>query len=842
MATDKSNLTKNRKFYFIDSSFQLGSFGYKVANLVFNIWLVLLVVGGAIALLSELSSIRALGALIFLYLGDWLVHRGRARYALRQMPKTGDVNLAWYLAPQVLSLIVEARDRTMVLGGNFYLRLAHELLKTGGVEEALRRLDVPTLELQAKLDEYLKESGEVKSSDEEIMIDVLGLLILALDQANLGQGNNITAPDLFAALGVLGDKSLIKLFDLFEIDPGDLEKALIFGRFRKKLRWLNRLPSSLGGFGSQSYGLTHRFMNRAWTARPTPALDRFSNDLTDMARASKTGFLIGHANEYRELLDILSRPNRPNAILVGEAGAGKGTIVGHLAYMIIQDQVPRPLFDKRVVELDLSALLSGADQGELQGRIKLIFDEITRAQNIILYIPDIQNLSRTADRTGLSAAHILVPIISSNDFPVIGSTYPREYKQFIQGDSSFAEAFQAIRIEEITPDEAELILAYDSLLLENIYKVDVTFAAIKVAVDLARKYFHQKLLPLSADELLKEALSNASHTGKKRLTGDDVIEIAERRVNVPLRRAGEKEAEKLLGLEKIIHENLVDQEPAVSIVSRALREYRSGLSRKGGPIGAFLFVGPTGVGKTELSKILARIQFGSEEAMVRFDMSEYQEKQSLARFIGSSDGTVSGSLTDAILEKPYGLVLLDEFEKAHPDILNLFLQVFDDGRLTDALGRLVNFQNTIIIATSNAHSDFIKSSLEAGQTMEDISLELKKKLTQYFRPELLNRFSSIVVFKALGLDDVIAISRLQLNGLAKTLKESKDLEIGFTDEVVKKIAELGYDPAFGARPLREVISEKLRGPLSERMLKKEIGEGSTVSVSLSGETLEFKVS
>ncbi|MEK9168339.1 MAG: AAA family ATPase, partial [Patescibacteria group bacterium] len=372
---------------------------------------------------------------------------------------------------------------------------------------------------------------------------------------------------------------------------------------------------------------------------------------------------------------------------------------------------------------------------------------------------------------------------------------------------------------EISEAEAIKLLTYDSIILESQYKITVSFGAIKQAVSLAHKYFRQKLLPSSAEDLLKEALADATQKGDKVLQADDIIAIAERKINIPIHRAGKEEAEKLLNLENIIHERLIDQEEAVKAVSRALREYRSGLSRKGGPIAVFLFVGPTGVGKTELSKILTKIQFGSENMMLRFDMSEYQDKQSIFRFIGSPDGKMAGNLTEAVIQKPYCLILLDEFEKAHPDILNLFLQVFDDGRLTDNFGRTVDFTNTIIIATSNAHSEFIKTHIEAHTPMETIAEELKKKLTDYFKPELLNRFSGVIAFKTLSRENIEAIAGLHLKDLAQSLEETNGISLDFDEAVVKKIAELGYDPVFGARPLRGVISEKLRSVLAEKILR-----------------------
>ena len=485
--------------------------------------------------------------------------------------------------------------------------------------------------------------------------------------------------------------------------------------------------------------------------------------------------------------------------------------------------------------------MAGAEEGELQKRLKRIIAEITVAGNVILYIPDIHQLTKTSGQLRLSAAEVLLPAIKSSAFSAIGSTYPRDFKQYIEPDSDFLSAFEPIHVQEISEAEAIKFLVYISIILEKQFKTFISFGAIKEAVSLAHKYFHQQLLPSSASDLLKESLADASEKGQKILTAEDIIKTAERKINIPIHRASKEEAEKLLNLEDLIHQKLIDQDEAVKGVARALREYRSGLTRKGGPIAAFLFVGPTGVGKTELSKILAKIQFGSSEMMARFDMSEYQDKQSIFRLIGFPDGSVSGSLTDAIMAKPYSLILLDEFEKAHPDVLNIFLQVFDDGRLTDNLGRTVDFQNTIIIATSNAHSEFIKSEIEAGREMGQISEELKKKLIDYFKPELLNRFSDIMVFKNLSRSDLEAITWLLVADLGSQLREAQGIDIIFEDSAVRKLAELGYDPVFGARPLRKVISDKIKAVLAERILKNEIGRGGSVKIIYEGDEFRFVV-
>ena len=298
------------------------------------------------------------------------------------------------------------------------------------------------------------------------------------------------------------------------------------------------------------------------------------------------------------------------------------------------------------------------------------------------------------------------------------------------------------------------------------------------------------------------------------------------------------EAEKLLHMEELIHHRIIGQDEAVKAVAQALREYRSGLTRKGGPIASFLFVGPTGVGKTELAKILAEIQFGSEKMMVRFDMTEYQDKQSFFRFIGSPDGAVRGALTDAVRGKPYGLVLLDEFEKAFPDILNLFLQVFDDGRLTDNMGRVVDFTNTIIIATSNAHSDIINDALAKGESMAEIADYLKARLVDVLKPELLNRFSKIIVFKNLEMSELPQIVQINLSELVAAVK-AQGITLSFSPEAITKIAKLGYDPAYGARPLRRAIDEYIRAPLSEALLAKKIAKGARVTCTAKDDKFDF---
>jgi len=804
--------------------------------IIYCVYAILTAAVGAL-LLSDIKSFFWVGILCFLFLADRLLHFGQAEKSITgiNVKQNKKINVALYLSPASLSVLERAMDKSLVANKDFFVYLIKFLFENHDVKEGLLRMDVSLKDFEQKIDDLLKEKtalGQPKNSRRDTINKIENLTQTSFQLSFANQEKFIEPRTLFSALSFIDNEKIKRLFNLFSIAPNDLENALIFGRFQRKFKWLKHLPPSLGGFANQPYKIRHRFMNRAWTARPTPLLDEYAVDFTDLAREQKAGFLIGHEAEYDRIIDVLSRKSKPNALLVGEPGSGKESLIAHLAFEIIKDKVPNSLFDKRLVALKIGNLISGASAEEVSARVNQVIREIIMAGNIILYIPDIHNLSKTSGPQYLSAADILVPVIVGDAFPLIGSTYPKEFKRMAESQSDFANAFEVIRVNEISENEAVKLLTYESIILENQYKIIISFGAIKQAVFLAHKYFHQKLLPSGAEDILKEALADATQKGNKVLQIDDIIAIAERKTNIPIHKAGKKEVERLLNLEKTIHQNLINQEEAVKAVSCAFREYRSGLSRQGGPIAVFLFVGPTGVGKTELSKILTKIQFGSENMMLRFDMSEYQDKQTIFRFIGSPDGKLAGSLTEAVIQKPYSLILLDEFEKAHPDILNLFLQVFDDGRLTDNLGRTIDFTNTVIIATSNAHSEFIKTHIEAHTPFETIAEELKKKLTDYFKPELLNRFSDIIMFKPLSPENIEAIAKLQLDELARTCSENQGMKLSFDEAVIKKIAELGYDPVFGARPLRGVISEKIRSVLAEKILKGEVEKGGTVRLMI----------
>jgi ATP-dependent Clp protease ATP-binding subunit ClpC len=800
------------------------------------------VVLSAIALVciaSNIPSLQWFSVLLILFLVDRVLHVGQGEETIAELGGSRRQNVALATAPATYRVLNHSFRKSRAIAADWYLVLLAELTGRGDVRESLRRLDVPLGELMEKVNGSIHAGTDGEGSATPERIEALMLTAHASAQE---MGERFIEPrNLFVALAMTAHPALARVFELFDLAPEDIQEAAIFGRWRASVAGIRRLPAVLGGFAHRPRFIRHRIMNRAWTARPTPLLDRFSTDLTDLARAESVGFLVGHEKEFETLLQVIARPGKPNALLVGEPGSGKSTLIAHLAFRMVKDKVPPVLFDKRLISLDIGGLVADAAPDVLAGRLHAVTDEVLLAGNIVLCIPNVHDLFRTTQAKAMNAIDIILPVVKNAGIPVIGETFPREFKQLIEPRTDFLDQFEVVRVEEVSEAEAVRFLVYSSLLLEREFKVTVTFRAIRKAVSIAHRYFKNKMLPGSALDLLKQALAKASSERQKVLEESGVIAVAELQSRVPIHAAGEVETAKLLNLEALIHERLVDQEAAVSAVSRALREYRSGLARKGGPIATFLFVGPTGVGKTELAKTLAALQFGSKDLMHRFDMSEYQEKSSLQRFIGTPDGERTGALTDAVLAAPYSLILLDEFEKAHPDILNLFLQVFDDGRLTDSLDRTVDFSNTIIIATSNAHSEFIKAEIERGRSSEEISDDLKKKLTEYFKPELINRFSDVIVFRGLRIEEVRTIAGFFIQEVTEALRESHGIDLTADDAALAKLAELGWSPVFGARPLRAVVSERVRSVLAEKVLRKEIARGNSLLLVCEDGRLEFKV-
>lgn len=824
---------QKEQFYYHDRRLEMSFAERVLARAIIGIFWVLLAILSIFFIFMKESSLPFLGCLGIIFILDRLAHVNKPdeyfnkNFDQKIINNKTKVNLVSYCENSAKKILEMVLDKALMNGGNFYLKMLDEFLEEKTFRDILIKLEINPDEFHGAVIETLKKNPE-KKSKKELLPMINDLIIAAYFLRNK---NFISKKDIFAAIFYTNDPEVERIKNYFRIESNDVEIATIFTEFKKQfISQRLAIPDTRGEFIKRYSQKEHKIMNKAWTARPTPFLDSVSTDLTNLARVGKIGFLIGHDNEMRQLINILSRANNNNALLIGEPSSGIGSIVRHLAYLMSQDEVPEKLFDKRLVMLSIEDLITGAQAQEVTARVQKIVSEILEAGNVILYIPDIHNLLKTSGENYLSAAEVLLPVLTRDNFQVIGSTTPEFYKKEIESRSDFNFIFEPILVNEITEDEALLFLTYSALILEKQYKVNISYLAIKNAVKIAHRYFKDKMLPLSADDLLKEVVADVKNLKQKVVTGDDVIRVSQQKINIPLKFAEKDEAADLLNLEDIIHQNLIDQEEAVKAVSRSLREYRAGLTRKGGPIATFLFVGPTGVGKTELAKILAKIQFGSKDNMIRFDMSQYQDQKSIYDFVGSPEGDKSGALTEAVRQRPYSLILLDEFEKAHSNLLNIFLSVFDDGRLTDNFGRVIDFTNTIIIATSNAHSELIKEKIEAGASIKVIADELKKRLTEYFKPELINRFSDIIVFKPLSKENIKEIARLNLQDLTQNLKIERGIKIDFDETAVEKLAEIGFDPVYGARPLRKAISDNINTILAEKILKSELKEGDEIKL------------
>lgn len=825
------------EFYFKDSRFSFSLFGDSAVRIVSYCAYIILGAAAFILSFSDISRVRAGGFLLAIFLIDRLIQSGKGERTTTEF-KRGKMNVARAFAPRSLRFMITAFRAARATGSDFYLRSLVELIKDSGVRHILKRLNIKQNEFSEKLLKLLNDSISVAPETE--CGEALERVMLEAYRNAVLLGESYVEPrNLFAALTAQGDSRVAKLLYLFDVSPGDIRQAVLFSRHHKLFSGLKRTPRALGEFAHIPRRKRKRHMNRAWTARPTPLLDSVSTDLTELAERGRIGLLVGHEREYEALIRTISKPGKPNAVLVGEPGIGKTTVIERLAERIVKDEVPKILFDKRLVSLELSGLLSDANEKEMSGRLRQIIDEIKGARNVVLVIPHAHDLFRGGNAKEMTPIDFFLPVVKNDGIPVICETSPKEWKTFIEPRADFVNQFEKVDVQELSEEEAGRFLIYESFIIEREFKIFITWKAIKKSVELARRYFRDKPLPGSASDLLKQAAAFAREERLETLSEEPLLKVAEQLSKIPIRSAGEEETEKLLNLESIIHERFINQKEAVLGVARSLREYRSGLSRVGGPIATFLFVGPTGVGKTELAKMIAEVQFGNKEFIRRFDMTEYREKGSIQRLIGTPDGEKTGILTDAILQNPYSLVLLDEFEKAHPDILNLFLQVFDDGRLTDSHGRTVGFENTVIIATSNASSDFIKEEIEKGTSIETLAEKLKSRLTEHFSPELLNRFSQIIVFKSLTPEELEKVVILALEELQKTLERTQGIVLRPDISAVKKLAELGWSPVFGARPLRGVISEKIRSTLAEKILKKEIGRGNVVSVLWDGKSFRF---
>jgi ATP-dependent Clp protease ATP-binding subunit ClpC len=610
------------------------------------------------------------------------------------------------------------------------------------------------------------------------------------------------------------------IFDEFGIGPEEIKRVIEWSQLEEKIRQREK------SFFWQRLFKPKGKLDRAMIAAATPLLDRVSQDLTHLARQGQFEMVVGREKEIEEIFNFFST-GRVGIVLVGQSEIGKRAILKKLAQMMVEEKVPRFLQDKRLVKLDLGSLVSlGEARQRGEEYLRRILLEVNRAGNIILVIEDIDNLvGLKSQPTGLDFAEILAAALDRRAFFLISTTSPEGFSSKIEG-KILGRVLNKIQVALPSRDLLWQILITKIFIIEKELKVLFSVDALEQAIDLADRYLYGPALPVKVLGLLEEAAALArSQRGRGSLIkGSDIVELVVKRTSIPLGQIQETEKEKLLQLEKLIHQRVINQEEAVTAVAAALRRSRLQLREQKKPICNFLFIGPTGVGKTELAKTLARVYFGHQQRMIRLDMSEYQEKRGLRRLIGlrTDEGVTKGYLTETIKRQPYSLLLLDEIEKAHPDILNLFLQVMDDGRLTDASGETINFTNVILIATSNAGTQFIQEKISLGFSYEEIYRQLKEKvLLDYFRPEFLNRFDKIVLFKSLSMENMIKITQLFLREVQEGLKE-KGVGLEVTAEAVKELAQAGFDPLYGARPLRRVIQEKVEDTLARLFLENRV--------------------
>ena len=646
-------------------------------------------------------------------------------------------------------------------------------------------------------------------------------------------------------------------------------------------------------------------------SKNTPTLDKFGRDLTQLANEGKFDPVIGRDKEIERIMQILSRRTKNNPCLIGEPGVGKTAVAEGLAQKIASGDVPESLKNKRLVTVDLSSMVAGAKyRGEFEERLKKVVEEVIAAKNVILFIDEIHTIVGAGSAEGaIDASNILKPSLARGELQLIGATTLNEYKKYIEKDAALERRFQPVMVGEPSVEETCGILAGIRDKYEAHHGVKITDEALEAAAKLSARYITDRFLPDKAIDLIDEAASKkklstltepddlkdienqleqiskdkqeaitaqdfekaaqlrdkekelnekakerkenwkeVSTSNELTVTADDIADIISSWTNIPVRKLAEEESERLKNLEGILHTRVIGQDEAVTAVAKAIRRGRAGLKDPKRPIGSFLFLGPTGVGKTELSKALADTMFGTEDAMIRVDMSEYMEKHSVSKFIGSPPGYVGfeegGQLTEKIRKHPYSVILFDEIEKAHPDVFNIMLQILDDGILTDAQGRKVDFRNTVIIMTSNLGAkDILNTASKLGFASEDkekdagksenekIREKVMEEVKRAFKPEFLNRIDEIIVFRRLVEEDIEKIAKLMLDSLKKRL-EANEITAEFSDEAVALISKKGFDPVYGARPLRRAIQSNIEDMLSEEIIDGNIKAGDKITVTV----------
>lgn len=784
--------------------------------------------------------------------------------------------------------------------GSEHLLLALVIEQQGIAGKTLRQMNSSENDIREEI-EHMTGYGSVKSYPEGGYLPysprAKQILIFADDEAKRFNAKLVGTEHIL--LGLLRDDEILASHILVNL-------GLSLPKMRQlllKKMGVNEVQNANQGTGTRRKAAAKPAQNNS---QGTPTLDGLARDLTKLAREKRLDPVVGRDSEVRRVVQILSRRTKNNPVLVGEPGVGKTAIVEGLAQRIISGDVPEEMRGKRLMMLDMGALVAGTKyRGEFEDRLKKVIDEIYHDGQIILFIDELHTLIGAGGAEGaIDASNILKPALARGELQTIGATTLDEYQKYIEKDSALERRFARVQVEEPTPEEAEEILKGLRPRYEDHHGVEITDEALHAAVSLSVRYINSRQLPDKAIDLMDEssakvrldstdevselteledevqelvmekekAIQNQDFESAARLrlrekqlaevleqakikaakqengyidqvTDEDVAAVVSQWTGVPLQQLEKKESQRLLDLENVLHKRVVGQEEAVQAISRAIRRARSGLKDPNRPIGSFMFLGPTGVGKTELAKALAEAMFGSEEALIRVDMSEYMEKYSTSRLIGSPPGYVGyeegGQLTEKIRQKPYSVILLDEVEKAHPDVFNILLQVLDDGHLTDSKGRKVDFRNTILIMTSNIGATEIREEKNVGFNVKDITKDhqamekrILEELKKAFRPEFLNRIDETVVFKTLDQEQIHEIVKIMSRSILDRMKEH-EIKVKITPAAYDVIGKVGFDPEYGARPIRRALQKEIEDRLAEALLSGQIQLGDTVTIGAS---------
>ena len=799
---------------------------------------------------------------------------------------------------KAIKVIMLAQEEARRLGHNFVgteqvlLGLIGE--GTGVAAKTLKSMGVTLKDARAEVEKIIGRGSGFVAVEIPFTPRAKRVLELSWDEARQLGHNYIGTEHLLLGLIREGEGVAARVLENLGVDLNKIRSNVVKMLGESKPQTVSSGSSSSSS--SSSGGKTK-----------TPSLDEFGRDLTLAAQELRLDPVVGREKEIERVIQILARRTKNNPVLIGEPGVGKTAVAEGLAIRIVNAEVPDILDGKKVIQLDMGLLVAGTKyRGEFEERLKKIMDEIRQAGNIILVIDEMHTLIGAGAAEGaIDAANILKPALSRGEIQVIGATTLDEYRKYVEKDSALERRFQSVIIEEPSVDESIEIIKGLRSKYEEHHGLNISDEAIVAAVQLSSKYITDRFLPDKAIDVIDEAsskvrlkVSTLSPEGKElekelralikekedairnqefekasqlrdeeaemkdriremyirykeeheankpTVTAENVAEVIATMTGVPVTKLTEGESERLLNLEKTLHERVIGQNDAVVAISKAIRRARVGLKSPNRPIGSFIFCGPTGVGKTELAKALAEAVFGSEDNMIRVDMSEFMEKHSTAKLIGSPPGYVGyddgGHLTELVRKKPYSVILFDEIEKAHPDVFNIMLQILDDGRLTDSKGRHINFKNTIIIMTSNVGASMITTTSRLGfSTSSDESKDKYEKLKETvteemkkaFRPEFLNRIDETIVFSHLNKEEIRQIVDLMLKDLFKRLAE-RELSIEVTDEVKDHLAEAGYSEAYGARPLRRLIQRKIEDMLAEEILSGKYTAGDTIRLTL----------